>query len=400
MRAWPTKAMDQDHNADCGQGPLASVVVRRTSLDPRRYTHSTMQRLVLGAVLALCLAEAAALAIGGRAALAVQRRPAAPARSLPSMKSQEDKEFEEWVRKKKLASGVDPDEDFSASRSFSETLLGAGGVIAIVVPTVLAIWACAQTRRPRPRVPPLLTPTAPFVPQVQRGLSDAAVMRARVERVRRSDACGEKRRLLCKVLVSMWSMVLQHGASAGAPSTAASGPFRAAPFWDPWRASVSYSPCPAPPACTCTHTHSRCGTCAVCVVAANAEWECGPPLYTQSTPRGRQPAQPLQAAHRPDRGLLSWSCVSPRGARSAVALGGASLGLGSRLSGSNEVVGSPIAIDIPVVPRARSIAAPPGAFVARAPHPEPRLTSPAPLPCAQTTHQNRQKNHGCRRVCS
>ena len=45
----------------------------------------------------------------------------------PFMKSQEDKEFEEWVRKKKIASGVDPDEDFGAGRSTEATIWAGGG---------------------------------------------------------------------------------------------------------------------------------------------------------------------------------------------------------------------------------------------------------------------------------
>ena len=97
-----------------------------------------MHKLLLIAV--LCLPEAArSFAVGGRAALVGRRQPTTAPHTLITMGS--DKEFEEWARQKKIASGVDPDEDFGASRRFSQTLLAGGGVIAVVVPTLLAIWA-------------------------------------------------------------------------------------------------------------------------------------------------------------------------------------------------------------------------------------------------------------------
>ena len=96
-----------------------------------------MHKLLLVAV--LCLPEAAqSFALGSRAALVPQRQPTLSQR-LITMGS--DKEFEEWARQKKIASGVDPDEDFGASRRFSQTLLAGGGVIAVLVPTLLGIWA-------------------------------------------------------------------------------------------------------------------------------------------------------------------------------------------------------------------------------------------------------------------
>eukprot|EP00324_Dicrateria_rotunda_P004554 CAMPEP_0206160822 /NCGR_PEP_ID=MMETSP1474-20131121/7140_1 /ASSEMBLY_ACC=CAM_ASM_001110 /TAXON_ID=97495 /ORGANISM="Imantonia sp., Strain RCC918" /LENGTH=108 /DNA_ID=CAMNT_0053562403 /DNA_START=28 /DNA_END=354 /DNA_ORIENTATION=+ len=58
-----------------------------------------------------------------------------------SMKSQEDKEFEEWVRQKKIASGVDPDEDFAAGRGVESGIYTVGGLITVLVPLIAGIWA-------------------------------------------------------------------------------------------------------------------------------------------------------------------------------------------------------------------------------------------------------------------
>ena len=53
-----------------------------------------------------CLATAAdALVVGGRGVSSV-RQAATPLAPFTVMKSQEDKEFEEWARKKKIASGL------------------------------------------------------------------------------------------------------------------------------------------------------------------------------------------------------------------------------------------------------------------------------------------------------
>ena len=77
-----------------------------------------------------CLATAAdALVVGGRGVSSV-RKAATPLAPFTIMKSQEDKEFEEWARKKKIASGVDPDEDFAAGREVESNIYAVGGAVA------------------------------------------------------------------------------------------------------------------------------------------------------------------------------------------------------------------------------------------------------------------------------
>lgn len=80
-------------------------------------------------ILAACLAVSDALVVGGAAAVTVRR--AAPCRPQPqpqpSMKSQEDREFEEWKRNKMIASGVDPDEDFAGGRAVESSIYTVGG---------------------------------------------------------------------------------------------------------------------------------------------------------------------------------------------------------------------------------------------------------------------------------
>ena len=77
--------------------------------------------------LVLFLQPAAALVVGSAGASpavrTLQQVQAVPLH----MKSQEDKEFEEWVRKKKIASGVDPDEDFAAGRAQERSIFQVGG---------------------------------------------------------------------------------------------------------------------------------------------------------------------------------------------------------------------------------------------------------------------------------
>ena len=58
-----------------------------------------------------------------------------------SMKTKEDKEFEEWVRQKKIASGVDPDEDFGAGRRAEGSIYLVGGLVTVLVPLISGIWA-------------------------------------------------------------------------------------------------------------------------------------------------------------------------------------------------------------------------------------------------------------------
>ena len=57
------------------------------------------------------------------------------------MKSKEDREFEEWVRKKKIASGVAPDEDFATGRAAESAIYQVGGAITILVPLIAGLWA-------------------------------------------------------------------------------------------------------------------------------------------------------------------------------------------------------------------------------------------------------------------
>ena len=57
------------------------------------------------------------------------------------MNSKEDKEFEEWVRKKKIASGVDPDQDFAGGRKAEGQIYVVGGLITVLVPLIAGTWA-------------------------------------------------------------------------------------------------------------------------------------------------------------------------------------------------------------------------------------------------------------------
>jgi len=91
--------------------------------------------------LVLCLQSAAALNVGPAGAPPALRT-LQQVRAVPlSMKSQEDKEFEEWVRQKKIASGVDPDEDFAAGRQAESSIYQVGGAITILVPVIAGLWA-------------------------------------------------------------------------------------------------------------------------------------------------------------------------------------------------------------------------------------------------------------------
>ena len=89
-------------------------------------------------LIALCAGSASAFNVAP-----LRRSLTRPARTYqhPFMGSKEDKEFEEWARQKKIASGVDPDEDFGAGRRFESAIYLVGGVIAISVPLFGGIWA-------------------------------------------------------------------------------------------------------------------------------------------------------------------------------------------------------------------------------------------------------------------
>lgn len=93
-----------------------------------------------------CAASEAFVVSAGRLTAA----PCRPRSAHPfTMKSEEDKEFEEWVRQKKLASGVDPDEDFGQSRRVANTITAVGGTSRALAH--LARGAKEQGRRGLPR---------------------------------------------------------------------------------------------------------------------------------------------------------------------------------------------------------------------------------------------------------
>ena len=77
-------------------------------------------------LVACLLAAADALVVGGRGLSSV-RQATTPLAPFTPMKSQEDKEFEEWVRQKKIKSGVDPDEDFGGGRRAEGLIYAIGG---------------------------------------------------------------------------------------------------------------------------------------------------------------------------------------------------------------------------------------------------------------------------------
>ena len=106
---------------------------------------------VLAALLALaCLALPCSALVVGRAT--APARPLAAGRALPRMMpSKEDKEFEEWVRKKKIASGVDPDEDFATGRA-AESAWGAGSHGVHRVNPRVARWRVSVSASGKARV--------------------------------------------------------------------------------------------------------------------------------------------------------------------------------------------------------------------------------------------------------
>eukprot|EP00310_Coccolithus_braarudii_P001980 CAMPEP_0183379456 /NCGR_PEP_ID=MMETSP0164_2-20130417/125431_1 /TAXON_ID=221442 /ORGANISM="Coccolithus pelagicus ssp braarudi, Strain PLY182g" /LENGTH=137 /DNA_ID=CAMNT_0025557039 /DNA_START=511 /DNA_END=924 /DNA_ORIENTATION=+ len=82
-----------------------------------------------------CLASAGAV-------LARPTRPRLASAAL--MKSKEDLEFEEWARKKKIAAGVDPDENFGEGRRVENSIYLVGGLITVLVPVIAGTWAYQQ----------------------------------------------------------------------------------------------------------------------------------------------------------------------------------------------------------------------------------------------------------------
>ena len=92
-------------------------------------------------LLALYLpALAQALVVGGAGGRLCITRPAMR-QAAYFMKSDEDKEFEEWVKKKRQAAGVDEAEDFGTGRRVEGTIYAVGGFITIAVPVIAGLWA-------------------------------------------------------------------------------------------------------------------------------------------------------------------------------------------------------------------------------------------------------------------
>ena len=108
---------------------LVRSLLRSAARSPSRLLEVSMSaaRFLFAAA---CLATAAdALVVGGRGVSSV-RQAATPLAPFTIMKSQEDKEFEEWARKKKIAAGVDPDEDFAGGREVESNIYVVGGAVA------------------------------------------------------------------------------------------------------------------------------------------------------------------------------------------------------------------------------------------------------------------------------
>jgi hypothetical protein len=99
----------------------------------------SLRTLLLVCVLP-CLAQSLVVGSAQRSPLAVGR-PAAALRPGLTMKSKEDKEFEEWMAKKRAAAGVDATEDFGTSRRVESSIYAIGGAIAIAVPVIAGLWA-------------------------------------------------------------------------------------------------------------------------------------------------------------------------------------------------------------------------------------------------------------------
>jgi hypothetical protein len=76
-------------------------------------------------------ASSSALVVGTPATTKLAVSHPAPARfGQTFMGSKEDKEFEEWARQKKIASGVDPDEDFATGRRAEGFIYAIGGELS------------------------------------------------------------------------------------------------------------------------------------------------------------------------------------------------------------------------------------------------------------------------------
>lgn len=58
--------------------------------------------------------------------------------------NEEDREYEEWVRQRKIKAGIDPDqtaEDVGNSRRAESAIYTVGGAITVLVPLIAGIWA-------------------------------------------------------------------------------------------------------------------------------------------------------------------------------------------------------------------------------------------------------------------
>jgi len=100
----------------------------------RRKRHSTIRSIsdsnmgrVTSLLLLLSLWEVVGLVVNAPSLRAVSQPRSHQRSTPPFMKSQEDKEFEEWARQKKIKSGIDPDEDFGAGRRAERTIFAGGG---------------------------------------------------------------------------------------------------------------------------------------------------------------------------------------------------------------------------------------------------------------------------------
>ena len=123
-------------------------------------TSTTLRLLALA-----FLAAANGLVVGGIDQRSAVSRPVQPRLPVPAMVS--DKEFEEWARKKRIASGVDPDEDFGAGRRAESHIYVVGGATPArhrlpCSPVVAETQYCA--RLAQARSPSLCPPSLPSGP--------------------------------------------------------------------------------------------------------------------------------------------------------------------------------------------------------------------------------------------
>ena len=120
---------------------VTSVCVKKKFLARGRFL--AMLRLTL-LILALAgLASSLQVSSALRQPALTRRSAVGAPRLAPDvfMKSKEDREFEEWARQKKIASGVDPDEDFGTGRRVESSIYLVGGLVTVLVPVIAGTWA-------------------------------------------------------------------------------------------------------------------------------------------------------------------------------------------------------------------------------------------------------------------